>query len=246
MDAIVVNPTEAAHVEPAMSLLATVIVDPAATTAAPVPLDNALYGGESGKGAKAKSVRRTIKSGKALPVKDAKAEQVMLISTKAAKTEAVTVLPINDGTSCTTALAYASTLVASVIMCGAVLMAEHVLGTALPSSDIVSGPVETLNGATVKLAVSNVDAITVNDTKVTGADMVASKGIVHVIDTVLLSPTATNPAAAVMTATLATPVNPTDAIAVHPNKAVPVRQTPLFPGRPPTPHRSPIFPSQRI
>ena len=83
-----------------MSLPATVIVDPAAaTTAALVPLDNALYGGKSGKGAKAKSVKRTTKSGKALPVKDAKAEQVMLISMKAAKTEAVPVLPINNGTS---------------------------------------------------------------------------------------------------------------------------------------------------
>jgi membrane-associated PAP2 superfamily phosphatase len=160
-----INPTEAAPVEPAMSLPATVIVDPAAaTTAAPVPLDNALYGGKSGKGAKAKSVKRTTKSGKALPGKDAKAKQVMSISTKAAKTEAVPVLPINDGTSCAIASAYESTLVASVMMCGAVLMAEHVLGAALPSSDIVSGPVETLNGATVELAVSNVDAITVNDT----------------------------------------------------------------------------------
>jgi hypothetical protein len=129
-----------------------------------VPLDDALYGGKSGKGAKAKSVKRTTKSGKALPGKDAKAKQVMSISTKAAKTEAVPVLPINDGTSCAIASAYESTLVASVMMCGAVLMAEHVLGAALPSSDIVSGPVETLNGATVELAVSNVDAITVNDT----------------------------------------------------------------------------------
>jgi len=192
-----------------MSLPATVIVDLAvATTAAPVPLDNALYDGKSGKGAKAKSVKRTTKSGKALPVKDAKAEKVMSISMKAAKTEAVPVLPINEGTSCAIALTYASTLVASVMMCGAVLMAEHVLSAALPSSDIVSGPVETLNGATIELAVSDMDAITVNDTKVTGADMAASNGIVHVIDTVLLPPTATNP---------------TDTVAVHPNEAVPVR-----------------------
>ena len=53
-----------------------------------MPFDDALYGGKSGKGAKAKSVKRTNESGKALPVKDAKAKQVMSISTKAAKTEA--------------------------------------------------------------------------------------------------------------------------------------------------------------
>jgi len=124
-----------------MSLPATVVVDPAAaTTAAPVPLDKALHGGKSGKGAKAKSVKRTTKSGKALPVKDAKAEKVMSISTKAAETEAVPVLPTNEGTSCAIASAYASTLVASVMMCGAVQMAEHVLGAALRSSDIASAP----------------------------------------------------------------------------------------------------------
>ena len=84
-----INPTEAAPVEPAMSLPATVIVDPAAaTTAAPVPLDNALYGGKSGKGAKAKSVKRTTESGKALPVKDAKAKQVMSISPSSLSTKA--------------------------------------------------------------------------------------------------------------------------------------------------------------
>ena len=113
----------------------------------------------------------------------------MLISTKVAKSGAVPVLPTNKGTSCTIASAYASILVASDIMRGAVLMAEHVLGAALPSLDIVSGPIETLNGATIELAVSDADAITVNDTKVTGADMAVSNGIVHVINTVLLPPT---------------------------------------------------------
>jgi len=124
-------------------------------------------------------------------------------------------------------------------------MAEHVLGAALPSSDIFSGLVETLNGATVKLAVSDMDAITVNDTKVTGADMATSNGIVHVIDTVLSPPTATNPVAAITTATLAMPVNPTDAVAVHSNEAVPVRQTPLFPSRSPTPPNVPPQPRRR-
>jgi hypothetical protein len=33
-----------------------------------VPFDDALFSGKSGKGAKAKSMKRTTKSGKALPV----------------------------------------------------------------------------------------------------------------------------------------------------------------------------------
>jgi len=94
------------------------------------------------------------------------------------------------------------------MMCGAVLMAEHVLSAALPSSDIVSGPVETLNSATVELAVSYVDVITVNDTKVTGANMAVRNGIVHVIDTVLLPPATTNPLTAIAAATMAAPVDP--------------------------------------
>ena len=132
------------------------------------------------------------------------------------------------------------------MMCGAMLMAKHVLSAALPSSDIVSGPVETLNGATVKLAISDMDVITVNDTKVTGANMAASNGIVHIINTVLLPPTATNTATAFATVNLATPVNPTDAVAVHPTEAVPVRWTPLSPGRSLTPHCPPILPSRQI
>ena len=130
------------------------------------------------------------------------------------------------------------------MMGGAVLMAKHVLGAALPSSDIISGPVETLNGATVKLAVSNMDVITMNDTKVIGAELAASNGIVHVIDTVLLPPAATNTTAAVATATPVAPVNPADAVTVHPTKAAPVRWTPLPPGRSPPPGCPPILPSQ--
>ena len=95
--------------------------------------------------------------------------------------------------------------------------------------------IETLNGAPVELAVSDAGAITVNDANVTSADMAASNGIVHVLDMVLLPPTATNPAAAVAAATTAAPVDPTE--------AVPVRRTPLPSGRsPPLCHR-PILPS---
>jgi hypothetical protein len=67
----------------------------------------------------------------------------------------------------------------------------HVLAGAVPSSDIVPGPVLTLNGATVELAVSDDGAITVNDANVAIADIAASNGIVHVIDRVLLPPPTT-------------------------------------------------------
>ena len=105
------------------------------------------------------------------------------------------------------------------------LMAEHVLGAALPSSDIVSGPVETLTGAPVKLAVSDAGAITVNDTNVTGADMAPSNGIVHhVINTVMLPRTTTNPTAAVAAATTAALV---DAVAVDPTEAADIVSGPV-------------------
>ncbi len=60
---------------PSSSSICFVANPVAATTAAPVPFDEALYGSKSGKGAKAKSVKRTTESGKALPVKNAKAEK---------------------------------------------------------------------------------------------------------------------------------------------------------------------------
>ena len=69
------------------------------------------------------------------------------------------------------------------------ILLYHVLAGAVPSSDIVPGPVPTLNGLTVELAVSEDGAITVNDANVSAADVSASNGIVHVIDKVLLPPT---------------------------------------------------------
>jgi hypothetical protein len=86
---VAVDPTEAAPAEPAMSLPAAVTIDPAVSMPASMPADDALFGGKSGKGSKSKAMKKTPKSGKALPVKDAKAEKVKSISTKVAKTEAV-------------------------------------------------------------------------------------------------------------------------------------------------------------
>ena len=136
---------------------------------------------------------------------------------------------------------------ASVMMCGAVLMAEHVLSTALPSSPELGyrlWPQPRQDPQRRHCCIGRIRR-GCDDTKVTGANMATSNGIVHVIDTVLSPLTATNPMAAITTATLATPVNPTDAVAVHPNKAVPVRQTSLFPSQSPTPPNVPPPPRRR-
>ena len=56
-----------------------------------------------------------------------------------------------------------------------------------PSSSLTSGEVETLNGDSVTITVAD-GAIIVNDAFVITADIMASNGIIHVIDTVLLPP----------------------------------------------------------
>jgi len=54
------------------------------------------------------------------------------------------------------------------------------------AADIKPGDVATVEGSTVKLATS--PAVTVNDATVTTADVVASNGVVHIIDGVLVPP----------------------------------------------------------
>ena len=56
-----------------------------------------------------------------------------------------------------------------------------------------SGNVETLNGDDVEVTVSDGDVM-VNDATVTTADVIASNGIVHIIDKVLMPPTDDTPA----------------------------------------------------
>ena len=61
----------------------------------------------------------------------------------------------------------------------------HVLSGDVKSSDIKSGKVKTLQGETLRLKVKN-GKVFVNDAQVTGADINASNGVIHVIDKVLI------------------------------------------------------------
>jgi hypothetical protein len=58
-----------------------------------------------------------------------------------------------------------------------------VAGTVL-STDLVAGPVVTVNGASVTVSLTG--GVKVNDANVTTADVTADNGVVHVIDKVLL------------------------------------------------------------
>ncbi len=62
----------------------------------------------------------------------------------------------------------------------------HVVKQTLRSGDLRSGPLLTINGASVSVDLS--DGVRVNDARVIQADVEASNGIVHAIDTVLSPP----------------------------------------------------------
>ena len=67
------------------------------------------------------------------------------------------------------------------------ILKYHVVAANAPSSGLSIGNVETLNGDSVDVTVSD-RGIMVNDATVTTADVVASNGIVHIIDKVLMPP----------------------------------------------------------
>jgi uncharacterized surface protein with fasciclin (FAS1) repeats len=66
------------------------------------------------------------------------------------------------------------------------ILTYHVVAANVPSSDVKDGTVTTVEGQDITLDTS--DGVKVNDAKVTKADLKASNGVVHVIDTVLLPP----------------------------------------------------------
>jgi len=66
------------------------------------------------------------------------------------------------------------------------ILLYHVVPANAASSGLSSGDVETLNGKSVSIDVS--DGVKVNDATVTQADIIAKNGIIHVIDSVLLPP----------------------------------------------------------
>ena len=64
----------------------------------------------------------------------------------------------------------------------------HVVGAPVTSDILVDGPVPTLNGSDITVDLSN--GVMINDATVTTADVFADNGVVHIIDGVLLPPSA--------------------------------------------------------
>jgi uncharacterized surface protein with fasciclin (FAS1) repeats len=68
------------------------------------------------------------------------------------------------------------------------ILLYHVVAGTVLSTDLTNGPVTTLSGGT--LTVDLTMGVMINDANVTAADLTAANGVVHVIDAVLLDPTA--------------------------------------------------------
>lgn len=68
------------------------------------------------------------------------------------------------------------------------ILSYHVIQGAVPSSDIESGAVSTVEGSDVNIT-ADAEDVMVNDTAtVVQPDVIADNGVIHVIDTVLLPP----------------------------------------------------------
>ena len=68
------------------------------------------------------------------------------------------------------------------------VLTYHVVPGAVMAADVVKiSEAETVNGADIDVAVND-GTVMINDAKVTAADVAASNGVIHVIDTVLLPP----------------------------------------------------------
>lgn len=67
------------------------------------------------------------------------------------------------------------------------ILKYHVVASEVPSTSLVTGDIETVNGEPVAVTVSD-SGITINDANVITPDIVASNGIIHIIDKVLLPP----------------------------------------------------------
>jgi uncharacterized surface protein with fasciclin (FAS1) repeats len=67
------------------------------------------------------------------------------------------------------------------------VLTYHVVAGKVMAADIAPGDVATVAGPTVKLSVAD-GKVMVNEATVTAADVVASNGVIHVIDQVILPP----------------------------------------------------------
>jgi uncharacterized surface protein with fasciclin (FAS1) repeats len=69
------------------------------------------------------------------------------------------------------------------------ILTYHVVAGKVKSTDLSNGmKAATVNGANVTVTINNM-GVMINDAKVTAADIMASNGVVHVIDKVILPPT---------------------------------------------------------
>ena len=68
------------------------------------------------------------------------------------------------------------------------ILTYHVVPAEVLSSEIAPGAVETVEGGEVDIAVDG-DTVSVNDATVVMPDVMASNGVIHVIDSVLVPPT---------------------------------------------------------
>ncbi|MEH2054596.1 MAG: fasciclin domain-containing protein [Nostoc sp.] len=64
----------------------------------------------------------------------------------------------------------------------------HVVHGKVLSSDLKSGELKSLEGGTINVKVDPATGVTVNDAKVTQADITGSNGVIHAIDQVILPP----------------------------------------------------------
>jgi uncharacterized surface protein with fasciclin (FAS1) repeats len=76
----------------------------------------------------------------------------------------------------------------------AALLAYHIVEGKLPSTALVAGDLETINGALVKVEIDGTGGVTVGGAKVTEADIKASNGVIHGIAQVFTLPVSTLPA----------------------------------------------------
>ena len=65
------------------------------------------------------------------------------------------------------------------------ILSYHVVPAKVMAADVKSGEAPTVNGKKLNLKVSSM-GVMVNDAKVTATDLVASNGVIHVVDTVIL------------------------------------------------------------
>ncbi len=68
------------------------------------------------------------------------------------------------------------------------LLTYHVVSGKVLSADLKSGEVKSVEGGAINVKVDPATGVTVNDAKVTQADIQGSNGVIHAIDNVILPP----------------------------------------------------------